>query len=189
MKKLLATLLFAATLSQATVIHWYRTNDSQGYSDMTAADGVYTGIVTDVELNDGTLSGSDALVGYFTIIDVNLNKFMITTSANAVVAPSSILFSGDFDFDITAGTIDPGVGAGIYTLKNLAVSNTVGSTALDEFADAIATYGTDARYNFSMIGAVGNGQVATVPEPTTLGLMGLGLLGLGAAGFRRRRKA
>ena len=186
MKKLLAILtLAAASLSQATVIQWDRSNDAGIRADAAANDGIYTGKVTLVEMNDLKFSDvdsptPDALIGTMAIINLNTNKFLLSTSG--VATPGNTLFSGDFNFDIGTSNFTTSTG---YLLKNITINNSINSDALAEFATWIQTY-PDAEYTFSAQGTFGNGQVASVPEPTTLGLMGLALVGV--AFFSRRRK-
>jgi hypothetical protein len=181
-KLLLAFLLAAVASTQATVIEWSASNDlGGGFPDAVFHDGVFTGFVTDVAYNNGAISTSDALEFKFAVIDLNTNMFYLSTN-NAAAAATAVL-SANFGFDISSSNFQTVTG---YTLTNLVVNNTIGSIALDEFAQAILV-APAAQYKFSFIAPVGNGQLATVPEPTTLGLMGLGILGL-AIGARRRKK-
>lgn len=188
MKTLLAALFLCASLSQATIIQWSGSNDQKrnGSADLVANDGIYTGQVMDVVYQNGDLNFSDALIGKFTLININTNKFYISTSKSPLIPLANILFTGDFATDITASNIDQN-----YTLGNIVINNTIGSQALTEFASVVSQYPTGA-YTFSIIqdskgNKIGSGEVATVPEPTTLGLFGLGLLSLGAVAFRRRK--
>ena len=183
MKKLLLALLSTAALSQAAVIHFDYSNDSKFFADAAKNDGIYTGYVTYVELNNGTLTMSDALVGKLAVIDINADKFYLTTN-NANPAAGS-LFSADFNFNLVAANMGTSDG---YTLSNLAFNNAIASVALAEVQDA-AALDPHASYTFSAQGLGGNGQISSVPEPASMGLMGMGLLGMAVAAYRRRKKA
>lgn len=186
MKKLLAILALSAGLSQATVIHWSASNDSKSLADAKANDGIYTGFVDLVEFNDGSFSSiwstPDPLLGKYVIMDATSNMFYISTSNAPASIASNALFTASFNFDLNSSNLSTADG---YLLDNLAFNNTIGSAGLAEFAQTEATY-PGATYTFSSQGSFGNGQLGTVPEPTSLGLMGLGLIGFGL--FIRRKK-
>ena len=185
MKKLLMILGLSVGLSQATVIHWSGSNDAKALADAKAGDGLYTGYIDLIELNDGTAfsqwSTPDAMLNKFVIMDVNADKLYITTS-NAPGSIASALISADFMIDLTVNDLATSDG---YQLTNLTFNNTIGSAALAEFQTTVQTY-PSAIYTFSSQGSFGNGQLGTVPEPTTLGLMGLGLLSLGLVARRKK---
>ncbi len=185
-KLLLAALLTAGVASvNATVINWSDVTDagpSAGTGDWVLADGVYTGTIGLVKYNNGSFSGVDALHNKFALIDLNANKFYLATNSNP--AALDIVLSADFGFDVTEANFES-IGQG-YTLGGLVINNTIGSAALAEFALA-AAIDPEAKYKFSLIDGLGNGQVATVPEPGTLGLMGLGMLTLAFAARRRKQ--
>ena len=190
MNKLLLALLTAGVAGvasvNATVINWSDVTDagpSVGTGDWVIADGVYTGMIGLVKYNNGTFSGVDPLHNKYALIDLNANKFYLATNSNP--AALDILLSADFGFDVNESNIES-IGQG-YTLGGLVINNSIGSAALAEFALATAI-DPEAKYKFSLIEGLGNGQIATVPEPGTLGLMGLGMLGL-VFGARRRKTA
>jgi hypothetical protein len=186
MNKILMILGLAVGLSQATVIHWSGSNDVKSLADAKAGDGFYTGYVDLIEMNDGSdrsaWSETDPLLSKFVIMDLNADKLYITTSNAPGSIGSSALVTADFLIDLN--TNDLGTSEG-YQLRNIVVNNTIGSAALAEFKNTVELY-PGAVYTFSSQGSFGNGQVGTVPEPTTLGLMGLGLLGLGLAARRKK---
>lgn len=187
MKKVLMLLSVAVGLSNATVIHWSASNDSKSLADAVAGDGIYTGYVDLVEFNDGSVASAwstpDALLGKFVVMDINSDKLYISTSNSPANIASSALLSANFQIDLTAANLGTSDG---YLLNNIAINNTIGSAGLAEVAETVAIY-PGANYTFSAQGSFGNGQLGTVPEPTTLGLMGLGLLSLGLVA--RRKKA
>jgi hypothetical protein len=186
MQKLLAILALSAGLSQATVIHWSASNDSKALADAKANDGLYTGIVDLVEFNDGSFSSiwstPDPLLGKYVIMDASTNMFYISTSNVPATVASNAVFSASFNFDLNSSNLSTSDG---YLLANVSINNTIGSAGLTEFAQTEATY-PGATYTYSSQGSFGNGQLGTVPEPTSLGLMGLGLIGFGL--FIRRKK-
>src|SRR4051794_6219182 len=100
MKNLLLALLLGVGASQATVINWSDVNDDGQLSDWAFSDGYYTGKIGAVKYNNGVLSNSDALNGLFSVIDLNADKFYLSTS-NVPAGFGTILFTGDFGFDIT----------------------------------------------------------------------------------------
>jgi hypothetical protein len=186
MRKLfLAALALAATVADATTIQWTKTNDAGALSDIMNTDGLYTGKIDLVTFNDGVADDeTDALIGKYVVIDVNPDKFYISTSKLPANVVSTALFTGSFGFDLTAATLGTASG---YTLTDLAFNNTVSSAALAEFSSAI-TENPTALYTFSLQQGYGNGQVSgAVPEPATMGLFGLGLMAL-AFGVRRRKR-
>jgi hypothetical protein len=188
MKKLLAILAFSVGMSQATVIHWSASNDSKSLADAQAGDGIYTGYIDLIEFDDGSVasqwSGSDPLLGKFLVMNVNTDMLYVTTSN----APGSIignaLITANFQIDLTSTNLGTADG---YALQNIAINNTIGSLALTEFGQDVAKY-PGASYTFSTQGTFGNGQLSNVPEPATLGLMGIGLLSM-ALMVRRRKNA
>lgn len=186
MKKVLMILGLAVGLSQATVIHWSASNDSKSLADAVAGDGLFTGYIDLIELNDGSTSSlwstPDAMLGKFVIMNVNTDKLYVTTSNAPGSLASSALITADFSIDLTASNLGTSDG---YKLTNFVFNNSIGSAALSEFATTVATYPGGA-YTYSGQGSFGNGQLGTVPEPTTLGLMGLGLLSLGLAARRKK---
>ena len=180
MKKLLIALLSTAALTQAAIIHFDYSNDSKFFADAAKNDGIYTGYVTFVELNNGELTLSDALVGKLAVIDINSDKFYLT--GNAANPGAGSLFSADFNFNLTAANMGTSDG---YTLNNLAFNNSIASVALAEVETA-AALAPHATYTFSSQGLGGNGQLTSVPEPASMGLMGMGLLGMAVAAYSRK---
>jgi hypothetical protein len=187
MNKLLMILGLSVGLSQATIIHWSGSNDIKSLADAKAGDGLYTGYVDLIEMNDGSersaWSTADAMLGKFVIMDLNTDKLYISTSNAPGSIGSSALVTADFVLDINATNLGTSEG---YQLQNIVVNNSIGSAALEEFKTTVELY-PGALYTFSSQGNFGNGQLGTVPEPGTLGLMGLGLLGMGL--LARRKKA
>jgi len=110
------------------------------------------------------------------------NMFYISTSNAPAAIVGNSVFTGTFNFDLTPANLATADG---YLLGNVSINNTIGSAGLDEFAQTQALY-PGATYTFSAQGSFGNGQLGTVPEPTSLGLLGLGLIGFGL--FMRRKK-
>jgi hypothetical protein len=186
MKKLLMMIGLTVGLSQATVIHWSGSNDAKALADAKAGDGLYTGYVDLIELNDGTVnsawSNPDAMLGKFVVLDVNSDMLYITTSNAPGSIASSALITANFSIDLTASDLGTSEG---YQLTNLVFNNSIGSTAISEFQTTVQA-APGAIYTFSSQGTFGNGQLGTVPEPTTLGLMGLGLLSLGLVARRKK---
>ncbi len=186
MQKLFAILALSAGLSQATVIHWSASNDTKSLADAQAHDSLYTGIVDLIEFNDGSISSiwstPDPLLGKYVVMNAATNMFYISTSNAPATIASNALFTASFDFDLTTANLSTSDG---YLLGNIVIHNSIGSAGLTEFAQTEALY-PGASYTFSSQGSFGNGQLGTVPEPTSLGLMGLGLLGFGL--FIRRKK-
>ena len=186
MKNLLLALLAAgslATTAHSTVIEWSAVNDQGGLVlDYGWHDNVFTGLVTDVAYNDGSLSFFDALELKFAVIDLNTDKFYLSTTNRPQLGGA--LFTADFGFNINTTNFQTAAG---YTLSNISINNTINSKALTEFGADVAN-DPSAVYKFSFINPVGNGQLASVPEPTTLGLMGMGIFGLMGMGIRRRKK-
>lgn len=183
MKKLLFALLAAGSLAttHATVIEWSASNDlGGGFLDYGWHDNVYTGLVTDVAYNNGSLSVFDALELKYAVIDLNADKFYLSTTNRPALGGA--LLTASFGFDVNTSNFQTAAG---YTLSDISINNTIHSQALTEFAADVAV-DPAATYKFSFINPVGNGQLASVPEPTTIGLMGMGILGL-AFGLRRRK--
>lgn len=188
MKKILTILGLAAGLSNATIIHWSASNDAQSIADSKAADGIYTGYIDLIEFTDGGVSSAwsnpDPLLNKFLIMDINTDMLYVSTSNVPGAIVGSALLSAQFaPLDLTAANLNTASG---YTLKNVTINNSIGSAALNDFAATLAQY-PGADYTFSSQGNYGNGQLGTVPEPASLGLMGLGLLGMGL--MIRRKKA
>lgn len=188
MQKLLMILALSAGLSQATVIHWSAANDSKSLGDFQANDSIYTGYVDLVEFNDGSSSSiwstPDPLLGKYVIMDTKTDMFYISTSNIPGSIAGNALLSANFTIDLTAANLSTADG---YLLANVNINNTIGSAGLTEFAQTVATY-PGATYTYSAQGSFGNGQLGTVPEPTSLGLLGLGLIGFGLI-IRRKKTA
>jgi hypothetical protein len=186
MHKLLMILALSAGLSQATVIHWSASNDSKSLADAQANDSIYTGYVDLIEFNDGSVSSiwstPDPLLGKYVIMNTKTEMFYISTSNAPASIAGNALFTASFNFDLNSSNLATSDG---YLLGNIAFNNSIGSAGLTEFAQTVAIY-PGATYTFSAQGSYGNGQLGTVPEPTSLGLMGLGLIGFGL--FIRRKK-
>jgi len=186
MQKLLMILALSAGLSQATVIHWSASNDSKSLADAVGNDSIYTGYVDLIEFNDGSVSSiwstPDPLLGKYVVMNTKTDMFYISTSNIPSSIASNALLTASFDFDVNSSNLSTADG---YLFKNVSVNNTIGSAGLTEFGQTVAIY-PGATYTFSSQGSYGNGQLGTVPEPTSLGLMGLGLVGFGL--FIRRKK-
>jgi hypothetical protein len=147
----------------------------------------YAGVCTagdcsDVPVITGTISGDPALSGPSN----QLNEYLLFGD----------LFS--YSFTIGSQTVSGTSGLGTYTLD--ATGNIIGGSmsfgnlfSLDFLDVGGATWSfkdTDCRFLIlcSTIEASGTGgysRVASVPEPATLGLLGLGLLGIAVT--RRKR--
>ncbi len=185
---ILASMSLLAISSQATVI-------SFEYGNFNANQTVYSGAkVTSATSNNGTRECLLAM--YFPIAGCVAPTDNIFFSPADVIIDvsgglgqdflkiqqgSTVLLEGFFTTDLTS------IATGNYSLAP--VNFTLGvSNIIDEFA-AQYLISPGAAIAFSLVSdgqnLSGNGQLASVPEPTAFGLLGLGLLGLG---FIRRRK-
>lgn len=186
MKKVLMILSMAVGLSQATVIHWSASNDSKSLADAVAGDGIYTGYVDLIEFNDGSTSSiwstPDPLLGKYVIMNTNTDMLYVSTSNAPASIASNALLTAHFQLDLTSANLGTSDG---YLLNDIVLNNTIGSAAVAEVAQTVALY-PGVTYTFSAQGSFGNGQLGTVPEPTTLGLMGLGLLSLALVARRKK---
>ncbi len=162
---------------------WNGTNASSGVITSTQAAndsthltavGYFTGATGSFENVSGGVTSSDVLVKYTYYGDATLDGTVdgsdYSRIDNGYLAGASGWFNGDFNYD---GHID----GSDYTLIDNAF-NTQGANIASEIANpsAVAT---------AQIAGSGAGTSA-VPEPTTLGLLGLGAIGLLG---RRRRKS
>ncbi len=162
---------------------WNGTNASSGVITSTQAAndsthltavGYVTGYTGSFENVSGGVTASDVLVKYTYYGDATLDGTVdgsdYSRIDNGYLAGASGWFNGDFNYD---GHID----GSDYTLIDNAY-NTQGANIASEIANpsAVAT---------AQIAGSGAGTSA-VPEPTTLGLLGLGAIGLLG---RRRRKS
>ncbi len=162
---------------------WNGTNASSGVITSTQAAndsthltavGYVTGYTGSFENVSGGVTASDVLVKYTYYGDATLDGTVdgsdYSRIDNGYLAGASGWFNGDFNYD---GHID----GSDYTLIDNAF-NTQGANIASEIANpsAVAT---------AQIAGSGAGTSA-VPEPTTLGLLGLGAIGLLG---RRRRKS
>src|SRR5262245_6680158 len=113
MKNLCLIIGLAVGLSQATIIHWSTSNDTKQLGDAKAGDGIYTGWVDLIEFNSGDVSSvwgnPDPLLGKFVVMDVNGDKFYVSTSNAPGSIASNALITGTFQIDLTntnLGTAD-----------------------------------------------------------------------------------
>lgn len=75
-----------------------------------------------------------------------------------------------------------------YTYEGAFLTGWVELNLLGTLTVSITSLNGDFMFGGSQLFATGYAQTTSVPEPATLGLLGMGLLGV-AAGARRRRKA
>ena len=163
---------------------------------------------------DDTVTNSRVIV-YETDEDVSLGNFNLADGAVSVQArfnnEHQKLFTGSFDFGVFSDPLAFGANGSVNV--NLLLTSMVAD--FDAFFDGTklnftplanndysATFQTTfsdiadvAPFEFLFTNFVGGDTIqvsvesSAVPEPTTIGLIGLGLLGLGVATRRRRRAA
>lgn len=139
-----------------------------------------TGDLGTVSFSTGALSsGSLQMGGTF---DAG-GSFTVTGNGSGGI-PNGVLFSGSFSGPTTWTLVKLSNGTHSYTLTGV-VTGWMGGTAVNGVAVQL-TVNTGAGYfNGSVAVSGGDTTVTSVPEPSTLGLMGTGALSL--AGVLRRR--
>jgi hypothetical protein len=148
-----------------------------GQEQVSIKFGKNSQIVTDIQLahfyNPDEFSGDPqeiaiisanggALSGTLQVLD-NAGNFIVTGDLNGLGVSLVNSFTGVWQL------LDP-FGDNAITSLSFTAANTPKS-------------GDNSDYTIALV------QTSDVPEPTTLGLLGIGLLGLGMAGMRRRRRA
>jgi hypothetical protein len=146
--------------------------------------GLITGGLGSVSFSTGTLaSGSLQMGGTFN----GGGSFDITGNGSLGV-PSGTIFSGSFSGPVTWTLVTLANGTHNYTITG-SITGTWYSGGTVNGATVQLTINTGKGFfNGSTLISSGDTNIATVPEPGTLGLLGTGLVGL-AGVLRRKLKA
>ena len=187
-----AILLTGSTLS-ASVITYYANLDGPSESPTNASPGIGFGLITvDDVLN--TLH-----------LQVSFSGLLGTTTASHIHSPTPSPFTGTagvatttpsfvgFPLGVTSGTFDNTLNLTLASSYNPAFVTANGGTPASAEAALLAGIAAGEAYLNIHSSVFGGGEIRgfliAVPEPATLGLVGLALVGLLAFGRKRHLSA
>ena len=147
--------------------------------------GLTTGLLGSVSFSTGSLSSGNLQMG--AILNGG-GSFTITSNQTIGGVSAGVLFSGSFDGPVTWTLITLANGTHNYTLTGTITGTWYNGQTVSGATVQLTINTGKGFFNGSTTISSGDTNVSTVPEPSTLGLLGTGLVGL-AGVLRRKMKA